>query len=95
MNLKQAVKRLGGPHRASVLYNVAYRGERDAIGARIEPLPRSTLETWVNGTSRTKATDTIGRVIALARWSDRRLDALLPPPPKRSRRGKVEETAQA
>ena len=90
MTLKQAVRRLGGPHRASVLYNLAYQGERDALGYKIEKLPRSTLETWVHGTSKTKATDAIGRVIALAEWSERRLTALLNPPAKRSSRGKTE-----
>jgi hypothetical protein len=90
MTLKQAVKRLGGPNRAATLYNLAYKGQRDALGARIERLPRSTLETWVNGTSKTKATDSIRRVIQLAGRSDYSLFILLNPP-KRSSRGKAQK----
>lgn len=95
MTLKQAVRKLGGPNRAATLYNLAYLGQRDAIGAKIERLPRSTLETWVNKTSKTKATDSIRRVIELADRPVSQLDRLLNPPPKRSRRGKESSKAKA
>ena len=96
MTLKQAVKRLGGPNRATTLYNLAYLGQRDALGDRIEPLARSTLETWINGTSKTKATDTIKRMIDLSERRESELDALYagkPKPKGRSRRGKTKTQA--
>lgn len=93
MTLKQAVKKLGGANRAANLYNAAFKGERDALGEKILRLPRSTLETWVNKTSRTKARDIIARVLELATRPKADLDALLNPP-KRSRRGKVQAQAK-
>lgn len=89
MTLKQAVKKLGGPHRAARLYNIAYRGQRDSLGDKIERLPRSTLETWVSGQSKTKATDSIRRVIELAGRSEYALYKLLHPTIKRYSRGKA------
>ena len=95
MTLKQAVKKLGGPHRAAMLYNAAYVGTRDSLGDKIERLPRSTLETWVNGTAKTKATDVIRRMLDLAARSPAALEALLAvPTTKRSSRGKVKKAPQ-
>lgn len=94
MTLKQAVKKLGGPNRASNLYNAAFKGKRDSLGDLIERLPRSTLETWVNGTSKTKATDAIRRILDLAKRKTADLDALLEKE-KRSRNGKVKAHAKA
>jgi hypothetical protein len=94
MTLKQAVRKLGGPNRASNIYNAAFKGKRDSLGDLIERLPRSTLETWVNKTSKTKATDAIRRILDLAKRSTASHDALLKRE-KRSRNGKVKAQAKA
>jgi hypothetical protein len=63
--LGHAVAKLGGPNRATRVYNEAFAGRRDIYGERIERLARSTLETWVKGTAKTKARDVIDRMIKL------------------------------
>jgi hypothetical protein len=110
MTLRQAVKKLGGPNRATTLYNLFYVGQRDSLGDPIEKLARSTLETWVHGISQTKATDVIKRMLDLADRPERQLDALYAthrphpspkrkakakPKPKGARRGKTQESQKA
>jgi hypothetical protein len=63
--LGKAVAKLGGPNRATRIYNETFAGRRDIYGERIERLARSTLETWIKGTAKTKARDVVDRMIKL------------------------------
>jgi hypothetical protein len=68
LSLKEAVKKLGGPYPAARLYNETYFGKPDPLtGLTITThLARSTLETWLRGTSTERSAIVAQRLAALA-----------------------------
>jgi hypothetical protein len=92
-----AVRALGGPHRASSIYNAEYEGQIDPVlGEPVERLARSTLETWLFGTNRTKGTDIIRRLIELSKLPAKKLDKLARmASAQRRAHGKTKEAAEA
>jgi hypothetical protein len=100
--LKQAVRTLGGPYRASRLYNEAFWHKPDPQNPEMivrAKLARSTLETWLNGTDTERAQVVGQRLAALAadpqNRPSRRSYGKAKGKPKRKARGKRSKAAEA